>query len=61
MKNMVLIPKVVMPKDNFLITNFGDKIGVEMKSTKDLMNWIIFGDTKQDGYFSEVGNNDNTF
>lgn len=29
-----------------LVSSFSENIGVELRSTNDLMNWIIFGNTK---------------
>lgn len=37
------------------VSSFSENIGVELNSTTDLMNWIIFGNTK-DKMFSN--NND---
>lgn len=39
-------PEIAKPtvESSTLVTTFGSKVGVEMKTTNDLMNWIIFGD-----------------
>jgi len=50
MKDPVLLPKVEVPNNSLFVTTFGNKVHVDMKSTKDLMNWIVFGDIKQKGF-----------
>lgn len=49
-----LIEKPTIPDGNPIAMSLGEKLGVDMKSTKDLMNWVIFGDPKERGYFHET-------
>lgn len=38
---------------NGILATFSEKIGVPMKSTDDLMNWIVFGNTKDKLFTSD--------
>lgn len=44
LKNDVQKPEVQIASG--IVTTFSEKIGVSLKNTSDLMNWIVFGDTK---------------
>lgn len=46
---MIITEKPVI-HDSLIAETFGASIGVEMKSTRELMNWIIFGDPKQQSF-----------
>jgi len=39
-----------------IAATFGEKVGVDMRSTDDLMNWLIFGDDKH--YYGSRAVND---
>lgn len=43
-------PKPQREERNAFVSTFGDRVGTEMRTTNDLMNWLIFGDTKQRYY-----------
>ena len=56
MRNFTPLLTVEILRGNPLITTFGEKMSVEMKSTEELVGWIIFGDTKQKSFLSQLDN-----
>ena len=49
---MIILEKPVV-RDNLIAETLGERIGVEMRTTQDLMNWIIFGDPKKRSFFGD--------
>ena len=49
----IKIPRPTIPTGNPIAKTFGEKLGIEMNTTEELMNYIIFGNPKEKGFFPE--------
>lgn len=54
----VPMPIVCPPGECLIARTFGEKQGVELRTTKDLMDWIVFGDPKPQHGGVRIDNND---
>lgn len=57
-RNEVQAPDIEKVFKSSLVGSFSERVGVPMKNTHELMNWIIFGDPKTQ---FDYPRNDNSF